>query len=288
MYKIIGADGGQYGPVTAEIIRDWIANNRANGQTLVKAEGAGEWQPLSTFPEFAEALTSRPLPAVQSWPESGPVPVLPPLPAPDADALAEEILRRDQPLDIGSCFGRAWEKLSGDFWPIVGISALIGLIAAAVNYAVLGIVLNGPLHGGICWYYLKQVRGEKPMINDAFAGFTLAFVQLLLFSLVSMLLVSLGLLLCVIPGIYLGVAWCLAAPLVIDKRLQFWDAMEVSRKVITKRWWSFFGLLFLTLLLNLAGALACGVGVFITAPWSGLALMYAYEDILGTPRSPLI
>ena len=59
MYSIIGGDQREYGPVTAEEIRQWIADRRANGRTLAKAEG-GPWKPLSTFPEFADALGAAP------------------------------------------------------------------------------------------------------------------------------------------------------------------------------------------------------------------------------------
>ena len=59
MYKIVGADSREYGPATAELIREWIALGRANGETMVQSEGATEWKPLSTFPEFAEALAAK-------------------------------------------------------------------------------------------------------------------------------------------------------------------------------------------------------------------------------------
>jgi|SRR5215831_14264382 len=52
MYRIIGADGNQYGPISAEQLRQWIAEGRANSQTRVLAEGTTEWKPLSEFPEF--------------------------------------------------------------------------------------------------------------------------------------------------------------------------------------------------------------------------------------------
>jgi hypothetical protein len=54
MYKIIGADQKEYGPVTGDQLRHWIAEGRVNTRTQVRAEGASEWQPLSAFPEFAE------------------------------------------------------------------------------------------------------------------------------------------------------------------------------------------------------------------------------------------
>jgi TM2 domain-containing membrane protein YozV len=56
MYRIIGKDGQQYGPVAAEQLRNWIADNRANAQTLVQIDGAQEWKPLAAFPEFAADL----------------------------------------------------------------------------------------------------------------------------------------------------------------------------------------------------------------------------------------
>jgi hypothetical protein len=53
MYKIIGADGKEYGPITAEQVRQWVAEGRANANTQARLDGATDWQPLSAFPEFA-------------------------------------------------------------------------------------------------------------------------------------------------------------------------------------------------------------------------------------------
>jgi prepilin-type processing-associated H-X9-DG protein len=58
MYKIIGADGNQYGPISAEQMQQWIAEHRVNGETQVLIEGANEWRLLSTFPEFSTALAA--------------------------------------------------------------------------------------------------------------------------------------------------------------------------------------------------------------------------------------
>lgn len=285
MYKIVGADGREYGPATAEQVREWIASGRADGRTSVQAEGAADWKPLSSFPEFAEALAAKTA-----------IPPPPPPPSPagapgstvDAEALAGEILARDYELDIFNCLGRGWDKVKSDFWPIVGVTALILLLLSVSGAAYVGIVLAGPLLGGLYWYYLKLIRGQPAELGDAFAGFTqFFFLHLFLASLVSSLLVALGLALCLLPGIYLGVAWKLALPLIMDKRLEFWPAMELSRKVISRHWWSFFGLLILSGLLNLAGVLACFVGVFVTVPVTLLALMYAYEDIFGSTRAPV-
>lgn len=278
MYKIVGADGRQYGPVTADQMREWIAAGRANGQTMVQAEGATEWKPLSAFPELAQTLAAT----TAAPPAAGASP--PFVTASDGEALAKEILARDYTLDIFSCLSRGWEKVQSDFWPIVGVSAVILLLLGVSGAAYVAIVVAGPLVGGLYWYYLKLIRGQKAEMGDAFAGFTLAFLQLFLGSLVTGLLTGVGLLFCIVPGIYLGVAWHFTLPLIIEKRLEFWPAMELSRKVITKYWWSFFGLAILSMLLNFLGMLLCCVGMFVTAPVTMLALMYAYEDIFGAAR----
>lgn len=53
MYRIIGADGREYGPISAEQLRQWIAEGRAIATTRVLREGASEWTTLGGLPEFS-------------------------------------------------------------------------------------------------------------------------------------------------------------------------------------------------------------------------------------------
>jgi hypothetical protein len=52
MYKVIGSDKQIYGPVTVELLRQWLAEGRVDRATLVQPEGATNWKPLSSFPDF--------------------------------------------------------------------------------------------------------------------------------------------------------------------------------------------------------------------------------------------
>jgi prepilin-type processing-associated H-X9-DG protein len=61
MYKLIGGDGLEYGPVTAEQLRQWIAEGRLNKQSRIQADG-GEWKPLDEFPEL-QPLCADPAPS---------------------------------------------------------------------------------------------------------------------------------------------------------------------------------------------------------------------------------
>jgi len=79
MYKIIGADGKEYGPITSEQLRQWIAEGRANAQTKVLPEGTTEWKPLSDYPEFTMPESRGP----------GAPPTMLTVPMPSDTALAE-------------------------------------------------------------------------------------------------------------------------------------------------------------------------------------------------------
>ena len=69
MYKIIGADQKEYGPITAEQLRQWLAEGRVNANTQVLPEGATEWKRLGDLSEFAG--TPAPAPIQPAIPAAG-------------------------------------------------------------------------------------------------------------------------------------------------------------------------------------------------------------------------
>jgi uncharacterized membrane protein len=221
----------------------------------------------------------------------------------------------DYELDIGNCLSRGWELVKANFWPTVGVTALVVIIIGAINQlvglvmrpamnsmivqhqvtagaifvVVMASVASAPIYtiftAGLMKYFLKLIRGEEAQIGDAFSGFGPSIGQLILLSLVQMILVLLGCVLCLIPGIYLSVAWYFAMPLIIDRRMNFWDAMELSRKMVNKHWFIVFAFLVVYGLLVIAGVIACCVGIFVTMPIGFAALMYAYETIFSRSQT---
>ena len=215
-----------------------------------------------------------------------------------------EILARDYALNIRHCLRRGWALVRNDFWPLVGMSAFVLVVmSAAASFevvlssgkssgiqsgktSILGLLLSGPLMGGLYLYFLKKIRREEAGVETAFTGFRQPFPHLVIGNFLAGLLTGLGFLCLILPGIYLLVAWILVIPLIVDQRLEFWPAMQLSRKIISKHWWKFLGFLIVLALINLAGIVACGVGLFITFPITFAALTYAYEDITGPVKSP--
>lgn len=65
MYRIIGADGREYGPVSAEQLRQWMTEGRVNHQTRVRVEDSADWKTLADVPEFSPTtppLITQPTP----------------------------------------------------------------------------------------------------------------------------------------------------------------------------------------------------------------------------------
>ena len=228
MYKIIGGDQKEYGPVTADELRRWIAEGRLNGQSLAQAEGSAEWRPLSAFPEFAETLRAQA--GAAPMPPSGA-----PMPPAGAQVWTAQLLATPPQVQIGRCLSQSWSLLSANF----------GLPFGGLLYWVI----RGVLFGGLYLVFLNRIHGQSAGVGDVFAGFNIAFGQLVLAGLISGLLTSIGVLCClIIPGLYLFVAWTFSIPLVADRRLEFWSAMELSRKVVTRVWFEVFALLLLAFL----------------------------------------
>ncbi len=63
MFRIIGGDGKEYGPVPADEVRRWMDERRVQPNSLVRAEGSTEWKSLSSFPELASLHASGISPA---------------------------------------------------------------------------------------------------------------------------------------------------------------------------------------------------------------------------------
>jgi uncharacterized membrane protein len=322
MYKILGGDGKEYGPVSLEALRQWVLEGRANAQTQVRVGDSPNWQPLAAVPELAEMFRAAP-------------------PAISAAGAPGEIYEGDYELDISGCVSRGFELFKANVGPmltatligfspqilgfivrILGLIPLIGILFSLIGMVIslAQIVIGGPLLGGLYSVVLKLGRGQRVETSDSFSGFKKNFLHLFLGQLVPGLFVGL----CVIPMLvvffvtlfshiirnqsgtppefsafiptliaavltipvvtWLTVNWMFTLALVADRQLDFWTAMKTSWRRVSRHWWTLFGLVLVVGLLNFAGLLACGVGILFTGPIGIAALMQAYETIF-VPRA---
>lgn len=204
-----------------------------------------------------------------------------------AETIAASYLQRRASIEISSALSRGWALVRDNLFELIGASLLAWLITIGLAFVpILGWIVGFVLMGGLDYMLLKRIRGERVMIGDVFAGFNRAFLDLTMAGLVKWLLTTIGLILCILPGIYLAVGYVFALPLVIDKQMDFWTAMEVSRRVVHEHWFSVFALVMVLVLVAFAGFLLCGIGALISVPVASAALMYVYEDLFGSRAEP--
>ncbi len=232
-----------------------------------------------------------------------------------ADQIYARVIVSGRTLAIGELVGRAWQLVSSNLGLAVGatVVVMLCLVIAGIIPCLgffIGLVVNPVLIGGLYRLFLKLHRHETAEFGDAFSTFSTSFLPLFLFGLVQIaltfvalipgyalvflgslfaernealtIIVSLlGLLVILPPAIYLAVSWLFAPLLIVDKGLDFWPAMELSRKVAGKHFFSVFGVLFLGGLIMLAGLIALCLGIFVTAPIFFAMVAIAYDDLFG-------
>jgi uncharacterized membrane protein len=195
---------------------------------------------------------------------------------------ADELIARGYDTDAGKYISKGYSIFEKDMGKFIGYTALYFLITTASSFIPFGpVFLTGPLTAGF-FIVARKINKNEPYDFGAFwKGFDF-FVPLMLYTLISSILGALALFALIIPGIYLFVGWTFAIPFIIFGKMEFWDSMEISRKLVTKKWWNIFGFLLLLLLINFAGALVFFVGLLFTIPITYCALYAAFEDIVGT------
>jgi hypothetical protein len=202
-----------------------------------------------------------------------------------APSTTHSSLRSLQSLPLGDYFRTGWEifkQYPGGFIGFFLVYAAIGLISCTIPFLgpLLFFAVSPALIMGNFIVSAKLLQRQTPAFRDFFTGFQF-FLPLLLLSLVTSILITIGLALLIIPGIYLAVAYLFAACLVIDRRLDFWPAMEVSRRRVNPLWFGIFTFGLLLVVINLLGGLLLGLGLLVTVPLSYCALTAAYVDLFG-------
>ena len=184
-------------------------------------------------------------------------------------------------IDIGNEIGRGWELFKAN----MGLLIVAGLICVLVGAVTCGLLV-GPLMAGMYMVLRRLIKGDpvQPQAGDVFKGFDV-FVQALL---VIVLAFVIGMLLGMIPvigqiaGFIVGAVSTWAIMFVAYEKC---TAIDAFKKIFTlTQSGEFIMPLVFVVVVNLIsglGVLACGIGVFFTAPLSFCMNACCYETLFG-------
>jgi len=142
----------------------------------------------------------------------------------------------------------------------------------------LSLLLAGPLNLGLCMYFLKISNSESPGIENIINGFQ-PLLQVLLLYFVSSLLIVLGLLLFILPGIVLSMGFSMSYYIMAEQQdVTFVEALQKSWDLTQDHKMDLFLLNIRFIPWYVLGLLCLVVGVFVVIPWHQTTLALVYKE----------
>ncbi len=199
-------------------------------------------------------------------------------------------------LRVKNLLSRAWNGFKERPWLMLGATLIFLVVNAIFNgqqekgpnddvtgFIILaGLVITGPLMGGLYALSLRVVRGEHAKLGMLFSGFR-RFFRLLAVYIILLVGSIVGMMLLVAPGIVFALGCWPALLVAMETDLGPVDCLRGSWALTKGYKWSLFGLGLAVAVLNLLGALALGVGLILTMAVTTLAFAAAYDELLKEP-----
>lgn len=181
---------------------------------------------------------------------------------------------------IGAWIGEGWRIVSSDFVNF----AIIALLFVIVS-GVVPLILQGAMIAGLHVVIMKKMLGQQTELGDLFKGFNW-FVPTLVAALVIGIFAAIGFVLCIIPGLVIAAMYQFTYLFILDRKMDFWPAMQASHEIVKKNYVGFTLFLLALACLQILGVLACFVGILVTIPLQYAAVTAAYREIAGFASDP--
>jgi len=194
------------------------------------------------------------------------------------------LIAKGYDFDIKEAFEKAWQLFLAQ--PVLSISYTLLILSIQLLFVVYfkdftlmySILLAPPFFSGFYLAANKINQNQAVIYPDFFGGF-MFFLPVVSIWLIGQILTFFGIVLLVIPGIYLMVAYSFAVLMAIFGGFDFWNALEASRRLITVMWWKFFLLTLILIVMNLLGLLLFGMGLLVTVPMTFYVTYVIFEDL---------
>jgi uncharacterized membrane protein len=203
---------------------------------------------------------------------------------------------------VGSAYKNGWRQL---FWKyflglflILIIGCIIGIPSGMNEWAqgataagilgflafIYGILIEGPVQYGVAFAFLKAARGDKLEIKDMFEAFK-NYWNAVLASLFVFIIIVIGLILLIIPGIFFACKLAFTPYLVVDRKMAVMEAIEESWRMTGGHAWKVFFIGLLAIPICIAGLLCFIVGIIVSIMWVSLAFASLYHAVSSSGKA---
>jgi len=257
--------GQQYGPVSDDVLRDWIRQGRVTPADLIWSAGMTEWEPAGSVPGFFVDGQVPPPPDPNSL-----------VPMPASGGTGGQAL-------TGEITARARRELEGRWMLPIGFCLVLGVLqgGGGIPFAgpIIALILTGPLQLGAATFFLTFIRGGQAEFEMLFRGFK-NFGNALGLHILMGIFVLLWALLLIIPGIIAALSYSQAFFLMAqDTRLGPLEALRASKEMMVGH----KARLFVLGLRFIGWALLCiltlGIGFFWLSPYMSVSYAAFHDDL---------
>ncbi len=208
-------------------------------------------------------------------------------------------------IGVGSSYGNGWRQLWKHFLMLFLIGIILVLIssvsamfniareigdagaaAAVILSFAYSILLTNPIEYGVSFAYLKAARNDPLDIKDMFAAFD-NYWNAVLASLLVAVIIGLGFVLLIVPGIIFACKLAFTPYLVIDRKMKVIDAVEESWRMTRGHAGKVFLIGLLAIPIGIAGLICFGVGIIIAIMWVKLAFASLYHAVSSSGKAPV-
>lgn len=299
--------GEQKGPVPLDELIKLVSGGDLNPDSdLAWTEGMTNWQPVGTIPALSSSGSTAAIAASSSDafnPYAAPVTAPDNLLAPPSVILAE-IEPGSAPLEVTNCIKRGIELTKRHFGAILVIGIVYILISMGVGFVegfvtslvtpsapegggyafsplavpiqIVSAIISLVLAAGVTRAALNICAGREANVGNLF-GEAGKVITLTAASILFYIMLVVGLLLLIVPGIFVALRFGFFVTAIVDRNLSAIDALKYSYRITTNNALSLFGLGILCFMIALAGALVLLVGLIFALPVITLAFTLAYR-----------
>lgn len=200
----------------------------------------------------------------------------------------------------GSCYSHGWDRMWNYFLELLLITVVVIVASIPLTWMsitdeigtyqgflleffalVYWIMLFGPLKYGVAHAFLRAARSEKLETKDMLEVFRNYF-NALLANLLVMILIGIGIVFLIVPGIILACRLAFVPYLVVDRKLDAIEAVKESWRMTKGHALEIFLIGLLAVPISIAGLLLLGVGLIASTIWIGLAFASIYHAVAGS------
>ncbi|MCC6402954.1 MAG: hypothetical protein IT207_03000 [Fimbriimonadaceae bacterium] len=215
-----------------------------------------------------------------------------------------------------SVIGEAWEIIKANFGPFIVSALIVMMVSNMVGYmgsllatstmdmqnpprelmpilmqqvrastismpfTLLGYALAGPFIASMIHMAFKHMSGQKVEMADVTWGVS-RFVPFALATLLTYVMVTIGVYLCIFPAFIAGGLTMLVLPAMVVQGLSPFDALSFSFGKMSKFLFMAAVLYFVLGLVSGLGVIACCIGILVTFPIATVGTALVYRDLVG-------